>query len=75
MVRQYPEFSEESMPLGTPKLTLYTYGKITYRDIFKNEWFTNYRLIFGGSELHRLRLENNIPVAVLRVDTEGNDAT
>jgi len=54
---------------------LYAYGKITYEDGFGNEWYTEYRLAFGGSERQHLRLENNIGVAFLRADGQGNEAT
>jgi len=36
--------------IGTTKATIYVYGKVTYGDVFGNEWYTDYRLIHGGSE-------------------------
>jgi hypothetical protein len=75
MIRQYRAFSREAMRIiGTPQLTLYIHGRITYRDAFENERYTDYRLMFGGIEPHRLRNDNGIGVAFLRADTEGNEA-
>src|ERR1041385_1011185 len=36
--------------LGTPQFTLYVYGEIRYRDAFKKDRFTRFRLIHGGTE-------------------------
>ena len=62
--------------LGTPKFTMYVYGKIVYRDIFGKEQFTNYRLIHGGNEGVRSRRdENDVEHWLLKPDSEGNEAT
>jgi hypothetical protein len=62
--------------LGTPKFTMYVYGKIVYRDIFGKEQFTNYRLIHGGNEgVRSSRDENGAERWLLKPDSEGNEAT
>jgi hypothetical protein len=62
--------------LGTPKFTLYVYGKVVYRDIFGKEQFTNYRLIYGGNDCVRSRPdENGGELWLLNPDSEGNEAT
>jgi len=76
MEKQFRVFPEDlKLIIGTPILSLYVWGKVTYRDIFGDEWYTEYRLMFGGAERQMLRLENGIPVAFLRTDSEGNKAT
>jgi hypothetical protein len=66
----------EGINVGTPELTLYVYGKVTYDDIFGNHWYTNYRFIFGGPEGGQIsRNEDNSIHGVMGLDSEGNDAT
>jgi hypothetical protein len=62
--------------IGTPQLTIYVYGGITYEDIFENKWHSNYRFIFGGPEGGRSYLdERNVRLGTMNPDSEGNDAT
>ena len=61
--------------IGTTKATIYVYGKVTYGDVFGNEWYTDYRLIHGGSEGVRLSNKDGVPTGNLKVDTDGNHAT
>lgn len=67
---------EQLMPLfGTPQMTLYIYGRVTYKDAFGNSRYTNYRLMYGGKESAApLHEENGILTGLLRPDTEGNEA-
>jgi hypothetical protein len=60
--------------LGTMELTLYAYGKVTYRDAFGNQRYTRYRLMHGGGEQIHLRDKNGIAVGLLKPDYEGNEA-
>jgi hypothetical protein len=62
--------------IGTAQLTIYVYGRITYEDIFKNEWHSNYRFIFGGPEGGKVyRNERNVIFGTMGPDSEGNEAT
>jgi hypothetical protein len=62
--------------LGTPKFTMYVYGKILYRDVFGNEQCTNYRLFHGGHEgVRSMRGENDSEHWLLNPDSEGNEAS
>jgi hypothetical protein len=73
---QNPPIPEDQMPkLGTRELTLYAYGKVTYRDAFGNERYTEYRLMHGGLEPIHMRDKNGIKVGLLKTDLEGNEAT
>ncbi len=57
--------------LGTPKCTPYVYGKITYEDIYGNEWETNFRCFWGGVKARR----GVSDVGLLYIDAVGNRAT
>jgi hypothetical protein len=58
---------KDQLPLiGTPKGTIYVYGRIEYVDVFGERRWTNYRLIYGGSE--------GVLGDRLQPDIEGNDA-
>ena len=62
--------------IGTPEITVYVYGKITYEDIFKNEWHSDSRFIFGGPEKGRTYTdERNTRWGAMYPDSEGNNAT
>jgi uncharacterized protein (UPF0333 family) len=61
--------------LGTPQATLYVYGEITYRDAFKDERLTNFRMIYGGPEPPSLVVKGGVNTARLKADSEGNTAT
>jgi hypothetical protein len=62
--------------VGTPELTVYVYGRITYEDVFKNEWYTSYRFIFGGPDGGQFyRDEKGVVFGTMGPDSEGNDAT
>jgi hypothetical protein len=75
MVFFHPVIPEEQMAiLGTPELTLFAFGEISYKDAFGKRHMTKYRLMFGGEEPCILRDENGIATAFLRSDTEGNEA-
>jgi hypothetical protein len=52
--------------LGTPAGTIYVYGCINYRDAFKQDRTTKFRLMYGGTEPVRGNL--------LKHDREGNEA-
>jgi hypothetical protein len=71
------KFSMEGNPLealdfGTH--ALYVYGKTTYRDIFKELHFLNYRLIHGGSAKTRTATDDKgRKIAFLAMDAEGNE--
>jgi hypothetical protein len=52
--------------LGTPEGTIYIYGEIRYRDAFRVNRFTKYRLMYGGPE--------GIHGEHLKPHTEGNEA-
>ena len=76
VIERKPPISQHILNvLGTPQATLYIYGKVTYKDAFGNEQYTNYRLIHGGAEAVRLKNKNGIPTGLLKPDTSGNDAT
>jgi hypothetical protein len=40
----------EMAELGTEQITVYVYGRVTYKDTFGQERFTHWRLIAGGPE-------------------------
>jgi hypothetical protein len=62
--------------LGTPQLTFYVYGEVSYKDIFGKHWSTKYRLIYGGTEEQRkVSLKDGAEGWTLRPDTAGNEAT
>jgi hypothetical protein len=62
--------------LGTKEFTLYAYGEIRYRDVFRKERYTKYRFIHGGQEGVRPKKDanGNIVGYFLKPDMEGNDA-
>jgi hypothetical protein len=61
--------------IGTPDLTIYVYGKITYEDAFGNERFCDFRFVFGGvEEPVTYHGDNGRLYGVMRPDSEGNDA-
>lgn len=60
---------------GTPQCTLYVYGEIRYRDIFGRDWYTRYRLIYGGSEPVRTTTVQGQSAGRLKPDREGNEGT
>ncbi len=71
-----PAIPAASLPiLGSPKATLYIYGRITYTDAFEKNWETNFRLLHGGPEGIRLTLINGVQTGRLKPDAEGNTAT
>ena len=39
--------------IGTSKGTIYVYGAVTYQDVFGNEHYMKYRLMYGGSDQAR----------------------
>jgi hypothetical protein len=70
-----PALSKEEMNLlgSKPEYTMYVYGKITYRDIFEEIRYTNYRLMYGGPEGRKTFVRDEV-WGMLQPDTEGNDA-
>jgi len=49
IIKKEPPVPEQVVSLlGTLEGTIYVYGEIRYRDIFKKERITRYRLIYGG---------------------------
>lgn len=53
--------------IGTPEATIYVYGGINYKDVFGEQQFVRYRLMYGGP--HKPSLGNLSPCA------EGNEAS
>jgi hypothetical protein len=75
MVFRHPVMTEQQMTiLGTPQLTMFIYGDITYRDAFGKQRITRYRLMYGGTEPMRLRDKGGMAVGFLKPDTIGNEA-
>jgi len=77
MVLHHSEIPQLAMKLlGTPNLTMYVYGEITYLDAFKKEErHTKYRLMFGGSTPHFTTInKRGVRVANLRTAEDGNEA-
>jgi hypothetical protein len=75
MIFRHPEIPESAMPvLGTSMLTLYAYGEVVYRDAFGKQRSTKYRLMYGGRERAILKDVKGVAVALLKPDTEGNEA-
>jgi hypothetical protein len=67
--------SAPELVLGTPRRTVYVRGRIRYRDAFGERRQTDYRLIFGGPEGARRRLDaEGAPIGLLQPDVEGNGA-
>jgi hypothetical protein len=64
------------MTLGQhPMRTVYVYGRVTYKDVFGDERYTEYRHIFGGREAGRkFNDANGVLCGRLREDQEGNNA-
>lgn len=60
--------------LGKPEGTIFIYGKVAYKDGFGKERYTNYRLMYGGSEAVRSRTIDGVTTGMLKPDTDGNDA-
>lgn len=76
MIWRSDEIPQQVMPiLGTKAFTIYVYGKITYRDAFKKQRSTKYRLIFGGREPHGTVVnEAGYRMGNMKTDSEGNEA-
>jgi hypothetical protein len=64
-------------PIGTPQLTIYVYGEVTYEDAFGNERHTKFRFFYGGSEpVFTYQDSPSGPLyGAMRPDTEGNEAS
>lgn len=62
--------------IGTPQLTIYVYGEITYEDAFGNERHTKFRFFYGGLEpTYAFREPPKTAIyGAMRTDTEGNEA-
>jgi hypothetical protein len=62
-----PPVGKQYIPLlGTAAGTIYVYGIIKYRDVFKRDCTTKYRLIYGGREpVHGNWMKH---------DSDGNEA-
>jgi len=60
--------------LGTPQGTIYVYGEIRYKDAFKADRYLKYRLIHGGLEAAKTFEKDGVLCALLKPDTEGNEA-
>jgi hypothetical protein len=71
-----PALTKEQINLlGTkPELTMYVYGKITYRDAFGENRYTNYCLMFGGAHGGRKTVVKDELCGMLQPNVEGNDA-
>lgn len=63
--------------LGSATATYFVYGQVTYKDVFGQEWYTNYRLMYGGprGNIANRKAEGKDQVWVLSPDVEGNEAT
>ncbi len=66
----------EMMELGTAQLTVYVYGRFTYKDTFRQDRFTYWRLIAGGREGVSKKgiTEKGEILWALRPDVEGNES-
>jgi len=65
-----------AVTLGGPHRTVYVYGKVSYRDIFGKEQRTEYRLVFGGADGGRKKINDDGQlIGLLQPDSEGNEAT
>jgi hypothetical protein len=74
--RGIPLSEEERQGLFSPQYTLYAYGQLRYKDVFGDQWYTNFRFIAGGPEgVTKTRLDNGKRSYILSPDMEGNDAT
>jgi hypothetical protein len=61
--------------VGTPALTVYVFGEVTYEDAFRQERKTSYRFIYGGPEGGKsFRNANGVLLGAMNPDTGGNDA-
>jgi len=61
--------------VGTPEITVYVFGEITYEDAFKQERKTAYRFIYGGPEGGKsFRNTNGVLLGTMNPDRTGNDA-
>jgi len=70
-----PPIPTQSLPLlGTVKGTIFAYGEVRYKDAFGVERYTKYRLIYGGREGVRNRTVKGVVTALLKPDTDGNEA-
>jgi hypothetical protein len=63
--------------LGTATATYFVYGRVTYKDVFGRQWYTNYRLMYGGprEQIDNRKADGKDQVWVLSPDVEGNEAT
>lgn len=67
---------EEVRPVfGTQGAVLYVYGRISYRDVFGDWHYTNYRLIYGGPHGGRKIQKEGAEWGLLQRHPDGNDAT
>jgi hypothetical protein len=58
-----------------PTRTVYVYGRITYKDAFGDDRYTEYRLTFGGREVGRKFNDTNGTLCGrLQEDKDGNNA-
>ncbi len=70
-----PPIPTQSLPLlGTAKGTIFAYGEVRYKDAFGVDRYTKYRLIYGGREGVRNRTVAGVVTALLKPDTDGNEA-
>ena len=53
--------------IGTPEATIYVYGEVTYKDVFGEQHFVRYRLMYGGP--------HKPPLGILSPCEEGNEAS
>jgi hypothetical protein len=66
----------EMAELGTAQLTIYVYGRFTYKDTFRQDRFTHWRLIAGGPEgvTMKGRTEKGEILWALCPDVGGNES-
>jgi len=59
-----------------PTRTVYVYGRITYKDAFGDDKYTEYRLTYGGRQAGRKFIDtNHVLCGRLQDDFDGNKAT
>lgn len=60
--------------IGTPQLTIYVFGGVTYEDVFGIARHVTYRFIYGGPEGPKQITEGSKTLGTMSPDTEGNES-
>jgi hypothetical protein len=60
--------------IGSPQLTIYVFGGVTYEDVFGIERHVTYRFIYGGPEGPKQITDGDKTLGTINPDTSGNES-